>query len=105
MQYDACQSSSFLRLAWRVAGGSTSHLRRVAGYTVPHNGTPVPSAQEPSILEDKVSFTLVQLAIFLTVARTGNMKTAALILNITQPAVSKSLNTLEQVRCCHAMLS
>lgn len=54
------------------------------------------------MLEDKVSFTLVQLAIFLTVARTGNMKTAALILNITQPAVSKSLNTLEQVWICQA---
>lgn len=46
---------------------------------------------------EKVPFTLVQVAIFLAVARTGGPTLAAQVLDISQPAVSKTLSGLEQV--------
>ncbi len=50
-----------------------------------------------SLPEDRLPFTLSQLAALLTVARTGSVTSAALALSISQPAVSKSLSGLEQV--------
>lgn len=46
---------------------------------------------------EKVPFTLGQVAVFLAVARTGGPTSAAQALNISQPAVSKSVSGLEQV--------
>ncbi|KAK9823685.1 hypothetical protein WJX72_004627 [[Myrmecia] bisecta] len=46
---------------------------------------------------EKVPFSLVQLVVFRTVARTGSLTAAGLALNISQPAISKSLSGLEQV--------
>ena len=45
----------------------------------------------------RIPFTLMQLAVFQTVARTGSLTGAANSLSISQPAVSKSLSHLEQV--------
>lgn len=56
--------------------------------------------QGPSVIVtpgEKVPFTLVQVAVFLAVARTGGPTSAAQALNISQPAVSKSVGGLEQV--------
>ena len=47
--------------------------------------------------EVKVPFSLAQVAVFLAVARTGSTISASLACSISQPAVSKSLNGLEQV--------
>lgn len=51
---------------------------------------------------ERVPFTLSQLAVFCLVARTGNFKSAALALSISQPAISKSLSGFERVRSCKA---
>ncbi len=47
---------------------------------------------------DKIPFTLSQLVVFRTVAVTGSGSAAALALSVSQPAISKSLSLLEQVR-------
>ena len=54
-----------------------------------------------SLPEDRLPFTLSQVATLLTVARTGSITSAALALSISQPAVSKSLSSLEQVSRLH----
>ncbi|KAK9867694.1 hypothetical protein WJX84_007850 [Apatococcus fuscideae] len=48
----------------------------------------------------RIPFTLMQLAVFQTVARTGSLTGAANTLSISQPAVSKSLSHLEQGLGC-----
>ena len=53
-----------------------------------------PNSISPS---DRIPFTLAQLAVFCLVARTGNFKSCALALSISQPAVSKSLSAFERV--------
>ena len=54
-----------------------------------------------SLPEERLPFTLAQVAALLTVARTGSTRSAALALSISQPAVSKSLSGLEQVSRLH----
>ena len=54
-----------------------------------------------SLPEDRLPFTLSQVAALLTVARTGSVTSAALALSISQPAVSKSLSGLEQASRLH----
>ena len=54
-----------------------------------------------SLPEERLPFTLAQVAALLTVARTGSTRSAALALSISQPAVSKSLSGLEQVNRLH----
>ncbi len=48
--------------------------------------------------EERLPFTLSQLVAFCTLARAGSFRAAALALSVSQPAVSKSLALLEQVR-------
>ena len=47
---------------------------------------------------DKIPFTLGQLVVFRTMALSGSGAAAALTLSVSQPAISKSLALLEQVR-------
>ena len=49
--------------------------------------------------QDRIPFTLSQLAVFCLVARTSSFRSCALALSISQPAVSKSLAAFERVSC------
>ena len=53
--------------------------------------------------EMKVPFTLAQVAVFLAVTRTGSHRNARIACSISQPAVSKNLNGLEQVAASSAL--
>lgn len=54
---------------------------------------------------DKIPFTLGQLVVFRTLALAGSGAAAALTLSVSQPAISKSLNLLEQVPPVPSVLS
>lgn len=54
-------------------------------------------AGDQAVICQHVPAAPLQVAVFLAVARTGNLTSAASELGISQPAVSKSLHSLEQV--------
>lgn len=79
---------------------------RHAGAVQPSRQCLLPQAPPVMVAPgEKVPFTLVQVAVFLAVARTGGPTSAAQALAISQPAVSKSMNGLEQVCYQHCICS